>query len=65
MLNGVIFAILSLHNAGGLIIKFPLKRIYGLEEDVGWKIPRCLFRAWPSLMSEWDHICCICVSILL
>ena len=34
MLNGVILAILSLHNAGSLIIKFLLKRIYGLEEDV-------------------------------
>ena len=32
--NGVILAILSLHVAGSLNIKFLLKRIYGLEEDV-------------------------------
>ena len=34
-------------------IKFLLKRIYGLEEVV-WKIPRRLFIAWPSLISEWN-----------
>ena len=33
--------------------KFLLKMIYGLEEDVGRRVPRCLFSAWPSLMSEW------------
>ena len=33
--DGVILAILSLHVAGSLIIKFLLKLIYGLEKDVG------------------------------
>ena len=33
------------------LIKFLLKRIYGLEEDVGWRIPRWLFYAGPSLTS--------------
>ena len=55
-MNGVILAILSLHVAGSLIIKFLLKRIYGLEKDVDWKIPRWLFSAWPSLMCEWGDI---------
>ena len=31
-MNGVILAILSLHVAGSLIIKFLLKRMYGLEK---------------------------------
>ena len=35
-------------------IRFLLKRIYGLEEVV-WKIPRRLFSAWPSLVSEWNE----------
>ena len=38
-------------------IIFFFKRIYGLKEDVGWKIPKWLFSAWPSLMSEWDDFC--------
>ena len=29
------------------LIKFLLMRIYGLEEDVGWRIPRWLFNAAP------------------
>ena len=33
-------------------IKVLNKRIYGLEEDVGWRIPRCLDSAWKSLMCE-------------
>ena len=35
-------------------IKFLLKRINGLEEVV-WKIPRRLFIAWPSFVSEWNE----------
>ena len=53
--NGVILAILSLHNAGSLNIKFLLKLTYGLEEDVGWKIHRWLFSAWPSLICKSDN----------
>ena len=34
--------------------KFLLKRIYGLEEVV-WKIPRRLFSAWPSFVSELNE----------
>ena len=36
-------------------IQFLHKRRYGLEGDAGWKIPRWLFRAWPSLMCELDE----------
>ena len=35
-------------------IKFLLKRICGLE-GVVWKIPRRLFGAWPSFVSEWNE----------
>ena len=34
--------------------KFLLKRIYGLEEVV-WKIPRRLLRAWSSFVSKWNE----------
>ena len=33
--------------------KILLKRIYGLKEDVGWRIPRWLFSAWSSLICEY------------
>ena len=39
-----------------LSIKFLLKRIYGLEEDVGWRIPRWLFSARQSLVCKWDNL---------
>ena len=55
-MNRVILAIRSLHVAGSLIIKFLLEWIYGLGKDVGWKIPRLLLSAWPSLMCEWGDI---------
>ena len=35
-------------------IKFLLKRIYGLEEDVGWRIQKWLFSARQSLICKWD-----------
>ena len=41
-----------------------LKRIYGLKEDVGWRRPRWLFSAWPSLMCEWDYFCYFWVAII-
>ena len=34
--------------------KFLLKRIYGLEDDDGWRIPRWLFSARQSLVCKWD-----------
>ena len=37
-------------------IKCRLKRIYGLEEEVGWRIPKWLFGSWPSLMNEWGDL---------
>ena len=43
-------------------IKFLNKRIYGLEEDVGWRIPRCLDSAWKSLMCEWGDFSYFWVS---
>ena len=50
--NGVIFAISESPYSWNPSIKFLIKRIYGLE-DVGWRIRRWLFTAWPSLMCEW------------
>ena len=43
---------------------FLIKRIYGLEEDVCWRIPRWLFSAWPFLMCEWDDFCYFWVAIM-
>ena len=62
--NGVIFAILESPYCWNPSIKFLIKRIYGLEEDVGWRIRRWLFTAWPSLMCEWDDICYFWVAIM-
>ena len=46
------------------LLKFLLKRIYGLKEDVGWRIPRWLFKAWPSLMCKWGDVCYFWIFIL-
>ena len=46
------------------LLKFLLKRIYGLEEYVVWIIPRWLFSEWPSLMCEWDDLCYFWVAIM-
>ena len=46
-------------------IKLLIKRIYGLTEDVGWRIPRWLLSAWSSLMCEWDDFSYFWVFILL
>ena len=46
-------------------IKFLFKRIYGLKEDVVWRIPRWLFSTWPSLMCERGDFRYFWVSILL
>ena len=54
--NGVIFANSESPYCWNLSIKFLIKRIYGSEEDVGWRIPRWLFTAWPSLMWDWDDM---------
>ena len=45
-------------------IKFLLKRIYGLEEDVSWRIPRWLFSATQSLICKGDDLSYFWVSIL-
>ena len=45
-------------------IKFLLKRIYGLEEDVGLRIPRWLFSARQSLICKWDGLNYFWVSML-
>ena len=37
-------------------IKFLLKRIYSLEENVGWWIPRWLLSAKQSLICKWDDL---------
>ena len=63
--NGVIFAISESPNCPKPSIKFLLKRKYGLEEDVGWKIAGWLFRAWQSLMCEWSYLSYFWVSMLL
>ena len=36
--------------------KFLLKGIYGLEEVFAWRIPRWLFNAWSSLISERNDL---------
>ena len=46
------------------LLKFLLKRIYGLEEDVGRLFQKWLFSAWPSLMCEWDDLCYFWVAII-
>ena len=55
--NGVIIVISESPYCWKPSINLIFKRIYGLEEDVGWKIPRWLFSAWPPLMCEWDVFC--------
>ena len=35
---------------------FLLKRTYGFEEAIARRIPRWLFNAWPSLISEWNDL---------
>ena len=62
--NGMILDISEFPYCQKTFIKFLIKRIYGLEEDVGWRIPRWLFSAWPSLMNEWDEICYFWVAML-
>ena len=52
--NEMIIAISEDHVAGRFSIKFLLKSIYGLEEDVGWRIQRWLFSAGQSLKCKWD-----------
>ena len=49
--NPDILFILSLHVAW-----FLLKRTYGFEEEIAWRIPRWLFNAWASLISEWSDL---------
>ena len=61
--NGVILAILSLHVAGSLIIKFLLKRMYGLENNVVWKIPRWLFSAWQTFIVAKHNIIILRIDI--
>ena len=34
--------------------KLLLKRIYGVEDDVGCRIPKWLFSAKQSLICKWD-----------
>ena len=43
-------------------IKLLNKRIYGLEKDVGWRIRRCLYSAWKSLICEWGDFSYFWVS---
>ena len=62
--HGMIFAISESPYCCKPSMKFLFMRIYGLEEDVGWRIPRWLFSAWPSLMCEWDNITYFWISIL-
>ena len=45
--NGMILAFSESPCSWKPSIKFVLKKIYGLEEDVGWRISRWLFSAWP------------------
>ena len=67
--NGMILAISESPCCWKPSIKFLLKRIYGLE-DVGWRIPRWLFRTRPSLIFEWDYfsysefLCCLTHPII-
>ena len=62
--SGVILAISESPICRKLFIKFLIKSKYGLQEDVGWRIPRWLFSAWPSLMCEWGDISYFGVFIL-
>ena len=41
--------------------EFLLKRIYGLEENVGWRIPKWLFNAGSSfiILMEWFQLLCV------
>ena len=62
--NGVIWAFSESPYCRKPSINFLIRSIYGLEEDVGWRISRWLFSAWPSLMSEWGDFSYFWVSIL-
>ena len=64
MWDGVILAFSESPYCKKPSIIFLIKSIYGLEEDVGWRFPRWLFSAWPSLMSEWGDFSYFWVSIL-
>ena len=46
-----ILFILSLH-----VVWFLFKRTYVFEEEIARRIPRGLFNAWPSLISEWNNL---------
>ena len=54
--NGMIKAISEFPCCRKPSIKFLLKKIDGLKEDVGWRIQRWLFSGWPSLISEWNDL---------
>ena len=45
-------------------IKFLLNRKDGLDEDIGWRIPKLLFSAIQSLICKWDDFSCFWVSML-
>ena len=60
--NGMIIPISESPYCRKLSIKFLLKRIYGLEEDVGWRIPGWLFSARQSLICKWDDFSYFWVS---
>ena len=46
-----IFFILSLH-----VCLVSAEEDNGFEEEIAWRIPRWLFNAWPSLISEWNDL---------
>ena len=45
-------------------IKFLIKRIYGLEEDNVWRIPKWLFSACQSSICKWHDLSYFWVSML-
>ena len=67
--NGMILAISESPCCMKPSIKFLLKRKDGLEEDIGWRIPKWLFSARQSLICKWDGLavsespCCMKPSI--
>ena len=62
--NGVILAFSEPPYCRKPSINLLITSIYGLEEDVGWRISRWLFSAWPFLMCEWDDFCYFWVAIM-
>ena len=62
--NGMILAVSESPCCMKPSIKFLLKRIYGLEEDIGWRIPKWLFSARQSLICKWDDLSYFWVSML-